>query len=256
MKNLIQKIDWNKFRIRNRKDWMIFWIFTVCICYAIGIYYADMPGRWLFHFANPYMTQLNQPHTWGQLMVFLPLFVAVTEVVLFLCKKPVKAKILLLAGALLMPMVIVAGYRIHTNLIVSSLWKEDPGRVMIFWKDADSEKQENRRELAGEERKELLELCRGMIPVSDQNTLEMLKQWYQEYDREQYAGRSHIRISFAEKYGHSYELWLYVYDGKVYLWRGYSSSMEEITFFEDNGIVEWMEEITVSGISETIQNAE
>jgi len=248
MRKLIQKADWSKFRIRSRKDWVIFWMFAVFICYAAGSGYSYRFDKWLFQFANPYMMDLNQPYTWGQLMASLFLFAVVAEAVLFLCKKPVKAKILVLAGTLLMPMVILAGYRIHTNLIVSSLWQEEPETINIFWRDAESGEEENRMGLAGEERKELLELCRSMTPVSDEAALEMLKQWYQEHDDIQLAQRASIQMFFEERYGHGYTFWLNIYDGKVYLRRGYNSSMQhEITFFEDNGIVEWMEKIAASG---------
>lgn len=256
MRNLIKKTDWRKFRIRSRKDWVIFWGIVVCICYAAGVHYADRPDRWLFHFSNPYMINLNQPRTWGQLMVCLPLLAIVTEVVLFLCNKPVKAKILVLVGALLMPVVIVAGYRIHTDLIVSSLWKEEPRAINIFCRSINSEGRENRIELAGEECKELLALCRDMTPISDQDDLEMLRHWYQENNGERYMQGSSIQMTFMEKYGHSYAFWLNICDGKVYLWRGYNSSMQqEITFFEDNGIVERIEEIIAADTSQTAGNS-
>lgn len=252
MRKLVQRVDWNKFRIRGRKDWAIFWILAVCICYAAGIHYADRPDRWLFQFSNPYMMNLNQPHTWGQLMVFFPLLAVVTEAVLFLCKKPVKIRILVLVGALMMPMVIVAGYRIHTNLIASSLWKEEPEVIRLVWRDTDSGAREDQMELTEEERRRLLELCRGMSPISDQGELERLRQWYREDNEERYEQGSGIQMSFAEKYGHSYSFWLNICDGKIYLMRGYNSSMQqEITFFEDNGIVEWMEGITASGAAGT-----
>ena len=235
MRKLMEKIDWNKFRIRSRKDWVIFWVFAVFICYAAGLRYDHWPDRWLFQFANPYMTDINQPHTWGQLIPFLALLAVVTEVVLFLCRKPVKARILVLVGALLMPMIILAGYRIHTNLIVSSLWKEKPVGISL-WKD-------HRMELTEEEQRELLELCQNLTQVSDKETQELLKQWYLENDSSPFSEADDINIRFSQKYGHSYSFKLCVYDGKVFIWRGYAGSNVEITFFEDNGIVELVEKI-------------
>ena len=211
MRKLMEKIDWNKFRIRSRKDWVIFWVFAVFICYAAGLRYDHWPDRWLFQFANPYMTDINQPHTWGQLIPFLALLAVVTEVVLFLCRKPVKARILVLVGALLMPMIILAGYRIHTDLIVSSLWKEKPVGISL-WKD-------HRMELTEEEQKELLELCQNLTQVSDKETQELLKQWYLENDSSPFSEADDINIRFSEKYGHSYSFKLSVFDGKVFIWR-------------------------------------
>lgn len=237
MRQLVQKIDWNKFRIRGRKDWVIFWIFAALICYAVGLRYDARLNNWLFQYANPYMTNLNQPYAWGQLIVSLALLALVVEAVLFLCGKPVKAKVLVLAGVLLMPMVMLAGYRIHTDLIVSSLWKEAPESVTL-WK-------EQRIELTEEEQDELLELCRDLTMISDQETQKLLEEWYREDDKAAFTDADDVNIRFAKKYGHNYSFNLSVYEGKVFLWRGYSSSDEEITFFEDNGIVGWVEGITV-----------
>lgn len=234
MRQLIQKIDWNKLRIRNRRDWVIFWVFAALICYALGLRWDDRPNQWLFRFSNPYMTNLNQPYTWGQLLVFLGLLTIPVETVLFLCKKPVKARILVLAGALLMPAIILAGYRIHTNLIVSSLWKEKPVRIDL-WKD-------QRMSLTGEEQGELLELCQNLTLVSDKETQELLDQWYLEHRSEAFTEADHVEIRFPEKYGHNYTFHLRVYEGNVFIWQ----SNTEVKFFEDNGIVEWVESITAS----------
>lgn len=236
MRKMIQKIDWKKFRIRSRRDWVIFWVFAAMICYALGMRYDYKPDQWLFQFANPYMTNLNQPYAWGQLIVCFSLFAIVVEVVLFLCKKPVKARVLVLVGVLLMPMIILAGYRIHTNLIVSSLWKEEPVRIDL-WK-------EQRMALTGEQQRELLELCRELTLVSDVETQELLKQWYLECHSEAFMDADNIEIRFSEKYGHNYSFNLRIYEGKVFIWRGYSGQDTEVTFFEDNGIVEWVDRIT------------
>lgn len=244
MRKLMQKADWNKFRIRSRKDWVIFWVFAAVICYALGLHYAYKPDRWLFQFANPFMTDLNQPYVWGQMIVFLALLAAAAEAVLFLCRKPVKTKVLVLVGALLMPMVVLAGYRIHTDLIVSSLWKDEPGQVVV-WKSADSGAGRETIILTGENRQEILTLCRNLTPISDKATVESLTQWYLDCDRIHMQENS-IHMYFDKKFGHNYSLNLTIYDGKVFIWRGYSSSKSEITFFEDNGIVEWVEKIPVN----------
>lgn len=245
MRKGMQKIDWDKFRIRSKKDWVIFWVFATLICYAAGLWYSFRNERWLFQFANPYMTDLNQPHVWGQMMGFLLLLAVVAEAVLFLCKKPVKAKIFVLIGALLVPAALVAGYRVHTNLIVSSLWKEEPESIWLQSFDAgsgpDSRPQTRDISLTEEQVREVVELCRAMTPVSDKETQEQLLQWYQasRIENRDYS----IHMHFRERYGHNYAFGLELCDGKIFLLRGYSSSGLEVTFFEDNGIAEWLEEV-------------
>lgn len=255
MRQLIEKVNWDKFRIRSRKDWVIFWIFAVLICYAVGQHYDYKPDRWLFPFANPYMTDINQPHAWGQMIPFLTLLAAVAEAVLFLCKKPVRAKVLVLAGVLLMPMLILAGYRIHTNLIVSSLWKEEPEFVRVRWSGADPGKGNIDVQLEGEERQEMLELCRSLVPISDAETQNMLTEWHHEDNTNHFMEDDSVYLRFAEKYGHNYSFTLRLCDGKLYIWRGYGSSQKElITFFEDAGISGRMEEIIGSAALRAEQN--
>lgn len=247
MKKLFEKIDWKKLRIQSKKDWTIFWIFALLICFALGSHFGHRYDEWLFRFANPYMTYLNQPRSWAELMMFLLLFAIVVEAVLFIRKKPVKAKIFVLIGALLVPMVIVAGYRVHTNLIVSSLWKMEPKSANVYYyAENDNTKRLiiRKEDLSTEEWKQLIELCRNLTPVSDKATLEQLRQWYRDTEeRHMYADG--IQLFFDERWGHNYDFWLSVDDGKIYLWRGYSRSITwiktEITFFEDNGLIEWLE---------------
>lgn len=247
MKKLLEKIDWNKLRIQSKKDWTIFWIFALLICFALGAHFGGRYDKWLFQFANPYMMNLNQPRSWTELMVFLLLYAIVIEAVLFLCKKPVKAKIFVLIGALLVPLVIVASYRIHTNLIVSSLWKMEPENInVVYYAENDNTKRLilRKEDLSKEEWQQIIELCRNLTLVSDKLALEQLRQWYKDTDESHRYG-DEIQLFFEEKWGHSYDFWLSVDDGIIYLWRGYSNSQTgiktEITFFEDDGIVQWLE---------------
>lgn len=249
MKKLFEKIDWKKLRIKSKKDWVIFWIFALLICFALGSHFGRRYDEWLFQFANPYMMELNQPQSWAELMVFLLLFAVVVEAVLFLLKKPVKTKIFVLIGGLLAPMVIVAGYRFHTNLIVSSLWRMEPKNVSVTYYGEDKTKtlRIGKEDLSEEEIQQLIELCRNMTPVSDEAVKEQLRQWYKEYTEERHTHEEGIYLFFEEKWGQNYDFWLSVDDGKIYLWRGYSRSQTgiktEITFFEDNGIKEWLDKI-------------
>ena len=240
----MKKIDWKQIRIKSRKDWVIFWIFSGLICYGLGACYGSRNSAWLFQFANPYMTSLNQPYTWGQLLGALLLFAVVMEVVLFLCKKSVKARVLVLILALCIPMLIAAGYRIHSNLIVSSLWEKEPQGFRVFPNHSAGDMGFiETDDLTEEEKRTLLELCKNMTIVSDEKTQEELLQWYRQAENP-CVGADDIQLWYEEKYGHGYYFNLKLYEGKVYLWRGYGAGQSEyITFFEDNGITEWLEEV-------------
>lgn len=89
--------------------------------------------------------------------------------------------------------------------------------------------------------KEVLELCRNLTPVSEEEQ-EAALEWYRNAE-EPFMGTEMIQIYFPEKYGHSYSFNLHLHEGYVYLWRGYSEDGLEITFFEDNGITDWLENL-------------
>lgn len=245
MKKWLEKMGRNRFRIQGRRDWTVFWIFAVLICYGTGLRFAGRNEDWLFQFANPYMSDLNQPHSWGQLMGTLFLLAAVAEAVLFLCKKPIKARVLVLAGALFIPAVLVLCYRMHTNLIVSPLWEEEPADIRIHYSIAgqDSAPKSNNADLTGEQREELLELCRTLERVSGEETQKELLLWYRENSDRILEGEDTVSLRFSEKYGHSYSVRFAICEGKIFFWRGYSFRGQEITFFEDNGLIGWMEKM-------------
>jgi len=235
----VKRINWREIRIKNKKDWVIFWIFAGLVCYGISAGFEQRNGNWLFQFANPYMMRLNEPHTWGQLLAAVMLFAIVVEAVLFLRKKSVKAKVLVLIVLLFTPMLAVAGYRVNTNLIVSQLWQEEPGSITIRFHGQGEELESiDGDRLTEEERQELLTLCKSMTIVSDSEKQEELMQWFRQSEGS-FLNSDKVELRYGEKYGHNYRFTLWLEEGKIYLWRDNGA----ITFFEDNGINAWMEEV-------------
>lgn len=229
----MNKLNLNKLRIKNKRDWCIFWIFTVLICYGLSsrLLTYGLQNR-MFDYANPYMTNLNDPSAgWGRLLITLLLLALVAEAVLFLCKgirRKIAAMTAVLAAAILMPFLTFGMYKVHTDMIVSSLWKEEPQSVSI-WPETDPVTGKTgtglrNEDLSEEQKSELLELCRNLTVISDEEELQRL---------------------------HSYSFILRIYEGKVFIWRGNGKqSRQYLTFFENNGITEWVEEILQSAESQ------
>lgn len=251
-KILLEKVNWEKLRIRGKKDWIIFWIFSTLICYGLSSFLPAFKGTdWLFQRANPYMTNLNDPsYGWERLMITLLLLALVAEVVLFLCKRNLKGAISMIAVllvAVIIPFITAGAYKIHTDLIVSSLWKEEPHYVSV-WSGRDPLTGKNEtgllsENLTEEEKQQLLELCRSLTMITDKEELSELAQWYQE-SPDAFMDAAEIRIGYDEKYGHSYSFILRLYEGKVFIWRGNGKQpVQYLTFFENNGIYEWVEEL-------------
>lgn len=222
-------------RIRNRKDWVIFWAFAVIVAYIAAGSLSRRVNVWLVGIETPWMTNLNEPQNYGRTIVAAILLTALVECVLFLCRKPVWARAAALAAGILLSLAIVGIYQVHCRLIVSVLWKEEPGHVGIV---KDGQRRWD-HEISEQEREEILELCRSLEIITDSGEVAKCMQWYDP--GEDFMGVDSIELNFSEKYGHSYSFQLRIKEGHVYLWRGYQGRKTLITFYEDNGIIEWME---------------
>lgn len=240
----MKQFDIKKFRIKSKRDWVIFWIFAALIAYMIGDIWNDRINSMLRRIGNPWMTNLNEPQSYGRMIAAVVLLAVVAEVVLFLCRKPLKAKLAVLVAGVLMPMALVGIYQLNCKLIVSVLWNEEPSSVFLRGQETDvCLKMSNGgdiEDVSMEEYKEVLEYCRNLTLVSDEEQ-EAGMEWYKNAESP-FVGTDMISMYFPEKYGHSYSFSLRLHEGHVYLWRGYSSDNLEVTFFEDNGVTEWFQE--------------
>lgn len=239
-----------KFRIKRKRDLVIFWIFALLISYGLSSWLFPYRLKYfMFDFANPYMTNLNDPSEgWGRLLITLLLLALTAEAALFFRKgirRRRSAMAGILAAAVLAVPLIMGLYRLHTDLIVSSLWKEEPQSVSI-WPEADPETGERgtglrNEDLSEEQKTQILELCRNLTLISDGAEQQKLGEWYLESE-DAFMGAAEVILHFEERYGHSYSFILRLYEGKVFIWRGNGKQPELfLTFFEDNGITELAE---------------
>lgn len=245
-----RKARLEKFHIKGKKDWSIFWVLAALVCYGASSRLTRFRLQyWMFEHADPYISNLNDPSRgWQRILITMLLLAVVGEAVLFLCKKSRKWKVILLSAAVLSPFLILGAYSIHTKLIVSSLWNEEPesGSVWLETKLPSGRNGLYRDELTEAEWQELLTLCRNLTIVSDEKEAYELTEWYQEAD-DPFMKADEIMLGFPQKWGHSYSFNLRIYEGRVFMWRGNGSqSAEYVTFFEDNGITEWLEELEES----------
>lgn len=233
-----------KLKISGRKDWIIFWSFAAIIAYVAGGWMGGRVDRWLERIAGPWIMRLNLPPNYGRTIVATLLLTLLAEGVLFLCRRPAKAKL----GALVLgmgAMLAVTGiHQIHCQLIVSSLWEEEPDSVWTYRRNGDGLTlrwgMQGEAPVSEEECQELLALCRSLEVISDPYAQESCMAWYQE--KGNLLGADEVYLTFPQKYGHSYVLDLRIQEGHVYLWRGYKGQEPLVTFFQDNGIVAWLYE--------------
>lgn len=239
----------NRLRIKGKRDWAVFWILAGLLCYVLGgRFLSHRVTDWLFQSGNPYMTNLNDPAPgWGRLMMALILLALVGEAVLLLCKRNRKGAVFmvaLLAGACVTPFAVRGLYKVHTDLIVSSLWKESPKTISVWLgKNQGSGKRYGflDEDLSKQQKVELLEFCKNMTIVSDKDELKNLEEWYRETPAA-FSDSTNIYIGYNEKYGHSYSFNLRIYEDRIFIWRGNGKQPAQyVTFLEDNGLINWVE---------------
>ena len=237
-----KRLDIRRLKIKSRKDWVIFWAFAALIAYIAGGAFDRKVNTWLCGIHTPWLSALNEPQNYGRAIIAAVFLTVMAEGVLLLCRKSLKAKLLTLAAGALLSLAMIGGYQVHCRLIVSVLWNEEPQNMFV-----KTDGSYRYRERGGEEDltdaqwEELLELCRSLAPVTDPEEQQACMAWYEaEGD---FVGSDGIHLHFPEEYGHRYMLQLNVQDGYIYLWRGYQGYTQLITFFEDNGIIEWLQNI-------------
>lgn len=236
----MKKFTIKDFRIKNKRDWIIFWVFAALIAYVVGDRYNWKVNGWLRGIGNPWLTVLNEPQNYGRMIVAVILLAVLAEIVLFLCRKPVRVKLAVLAAGLILPAALVGIYQLHCKLIVSVLWNEEPSSVYVKYGDArEVWKSGEGNFVPAEKCQELQELCGSLKIMTDERKLKTCMEWY--YAEEAFMEPDYyVDITFPHKYGHGYVFNLWIKDGYVYLWRGYKGQEILVTFFEDNGITEWL----------------
>lgn len=236
------RMDIRRLKIKSRKDWVIFWAFAALIAYVVGGAFDIRINTWLCGIHTPWLTALNEPQNYGRAIIAAVLLTVMAEGVLLLCRKSWRAKLVTLAAGALLSLALIGVYQAHCRLIVSVLWSGEPQSMAVKLDGSYRYRERGGEEdLTDAQWGELLELCRSLAPITDSEEQQAYMAWYKaEGD---FVGSDWIQLHFPEKYGHGYMLWLNVQDGHIYLWRGYQGYDMLITFFEDNGIVEWLQNI-------------
>lgn len=241
----MKKPDLSKFCIKSTKDWVIFWIFAALLVYALADGYDTGIVYWLRSIETPWLGYVNEPQNYGRMMISAAVLAVLAEAVCFLRRKSLRIKLAVLAAGVLVPTALVGMYLVHCRLIVSSLWQEEPGRVTIWWKESSEGNTVSAVLYTPdeEEQEKLLEYCRKLTVVSDEALQEEFIQWYREADTSLFS-QNHIDLHYAERYGHSYSLDLYVWDDYLYFFRGHKRGNGYfLAFFEDNGLIQYLEDL-------------
>lgn len=241
----MKKLDMSKFRINRKRDWVIFWIVAALLAYIVADRYDARIVYWLRGMESPWLGHANEPQNYGRMMIAAVILAVLAEAVCFLRRKSLRVKLTVLAAGVIAPIALTGLYLGHCRLIVSSLWKEEPTMVTIWWKDSQDSDSASAVSYTPnqEEQARLLEYCRNLTIVSDEGLQNEFRQW----NRESHAGllsQDHVDLRFPEKYGHHYSLGLYVWNDHLYIFRGYDWGYDIfITLFEDNGILDYLENL-------------
>lgn len=222
-------------KIKTRRDWCLAFIFTLIIVYAISTRFSFAFQSWLLRYGNPMLTDMNQPKSYGNVIFTILVMTVITEIVLIRYRKSKKAKGILAVGGIAAAAAVFGMYLFNTNLIVSAIEEEAERIVSIgYWGGDDLE-------IPEEQQKEIIALCEELKPVSEEEESRLEEDFYAEGD---VVSRSVlIWAVYPKRYGHNFDMMVCVYGDQIYVRKGYDNRQNEIvTFFEDNGLVEKINE--------------
>ena len=230
----------SKFKIQSKKDWVIFWIFASLIAYGVAFSYDTNVTYWLRSIGNPWLWVGNEPQSYGRMIIAVAMLAIVAEIVCFLRHKDLKIKLAVLAAGLILPVALTGMYVVNCNLIVSVIWQEEPDMTVWWGRHEDKV----RYEPSEEEQAALLEYCRNMTIVSDEQVQEKFMQWYWDTKGSDFWSYTLIDMYFPKKFGHNCWVQVQVWEDYLYLFRGNDRNNGIlVTLFEDNGLIAYLEEL-------------
>lgn len=228
----------NRLRIKTKRDWCITFIFTILIVYGITTGFSFKLQSWLLNFGNPKLTNMNQPKSYGNLMITALTMTVIIEILLFLYHKSVKIKLITIVAGIACTGFIFMGYLMNCNLIVSVIKNSESIRMHIggWGREVNVTMDEGQKE-------KLISYCEKLKPVSKMEEKKLEKSFY--------SSKTDITVesiliwtTYPKKYGHNYDMMVCVYNDMIFIRKGYDNHQREIvTFFKDNGLIDLIEEV-------------
>lgn len=242
------KIDKNNpLGIKNKRDWFIACAFTFLIVYAISTRLSWRVDNWLFNFTPDLFTNMNQLRSYGNWLITIVVMAVIVEAVLLVYRKIWKVKIWVFmsvfATAVVLWLGVFFGYQLHSRLVVSVIDTEQPVSFGISQGVYKEDAYIYGDSLTPEEKEKLLELCKTLQPVGEEEQ-ERLYREYKDSDGDWFMNAAKIGFRYPVKYGHDFHFNIRIYDGNIYVRKGYNEKQKDlIVFFEDNGLLQVVEEL-------------
>lgn len=224
-------------KIKTKKDWAIAFIFTMLIIYGITTRFSHRFQSFLLEYGDPRLTNMNQPRSYGNLIITILIMTILVEVLLMFYRKSVKLKIITILVGLVCSVLLFAGYLFNCNLIVSVIGKEEPVSVHANGWATDINLNMNK-----EQQDRLVSYCETLLPVSIEQEKELESTFYADGN---ITGDSLlIWITYPKKYGHNFDLMVCVYENMIFIRKGYNNNNKEIvTFYKDNGLLSFIDHL-------------
>lgn len=237
----------NPLGIKHKRDWFIACAFTFLVVYAISTRFSQKVDDWLFNFTPDFFTNMNQLRSYGNWLITIAVMAVIVEAVLLLYRKIWKVKLWVFGGvfatAVVLWMGVFFGYQLHSRLVVSVIDTEQPVSFGINSCLDSREVYIQGTSLTEEETEQLIELCKSLQPV-DEAKQEELYQAYKDSDGDWFMNAEEISFRYPVKYGHDFHFNIRIYDGNIFVRKGYNEKQKElIVFFEDNGLLQMVEEL-------------
>lgn len=237
----MMKLIFSKFRITTKRDWVIFWIFAVLLANALATWSQRLVDRGLHKFfGSPWLRSVDEPEGYGRLITMVVILAIVAVIVCFLRHETGRVKLVVFSAGIVVSLALMGMYWINCRLIMSVIKEDEPQYMHVDWQEFDQIYSSQRYLLTKEEQSEVLELIRNMTMVSDEQKVREYLEW--NFDRGETWGQTEISVYFGERYGEHIWVTLDIWEDTILIDRQMGST-ELVTIFEDNGLIQYIENI-------------
>lgn len=221
----------NTFRIKTKKDWCIAGLFAALGVYGVSTFFSFDFQCILLRYGNPMLTNMNQPKSYGNVIFTVLVMVALLETVWWKKKKSTRVKVIGAVTGAALAGIVLMGYFLHCNLIVSSIKQGDGvvSSISAWGEEADLH-------FTDSQEREIVKLCEMLSPVSDEEQKRLEKN-YMDAGGSIPDSAELIWITYPKRYGHMFDLMVCVDGDRIFVRKGYDIQQRPIVrFFEDNGL--------------------
>lgn len=128
----LRTITIRDFRIKSKKDWVVFWVMAVWVDYGFAArFFEKRVAAWIINLGGLEIDGMKVAWYYGRLVAGVVLMGIVVEIVCFLCHKSAKVKLAAAVTTLLLSLVLAGLCQTHIHMMFQ--YAKPFSMYMNFW---------------------------------------------------------------------------------------------------------------------------